>query len=106
MTEPAARKRRSLATVFRSERYSAISLLGAAILGLALANSVAGPGLIALMNQHIVIPGTTFDLSVEHWITDGLLAIFFFIIAGLIGTAIFIGTVILVVRLVLSGASH
>jgi hypothetical protein len=29
-----------------------------------------------------------------------------FIIAGLIGTAIFIGTVILVVRLVLSGASH
>jgi NhaA family Na+:H+ antiporter len=81
MTEPAARKRRSLATVFRSERYSAISLLGAAILGLALANSVAGPGLIALMNQHIVIPGTAFDLSVEHWITDGLLAIFFFIIA-------------------------
>ena len=29
-----------------------------------------------------------------------------FIIAGLIGTAIFIGTVILVVRMVLSSASH
>lgn len=81
MSGTPARKRRSLATVFRSERYSAISLLAAAVLGIILANSVAGPGLIALSHQHITIPGTAFDLSVEHWITDGLLALFFFIVA-------------------------
>jgi NhaA family Na+:H+ antiporter len=51
------------------------------VLGIVLANSVAGPGLIALTQQHLAIPGTTFDLSIEHWITDGLLALFFFIVA-------------------------
>ncbi len=74
-------RRRTLVTVFRSERYSAISLLGAAVLGLVLANSVAGPGLISLIHQHLAVPSTALDLSVEHWITDGLLALFFFIVA-------------------------
>jgi len=74
-------QRRTLVTVFRSERYSAISLLAAAVLGLVLANSVAGPGLLELSNQEIAIAGTSFELSVSHWITDGLLALFFFIAA-------------------------
>ena len=74
-------RRRTLVTVFRSERYSAVSLLAAAVLGLVLANSVAGPGLIELSHQELAIPGTTLELSVSHWITDGLLALFFFIVA-------------------------
>lgn len=68
-------------TIFRSERYAAISLAGAAILGLLLANSVAGPGLIELLHSHLALPAVKLDLSIAHWITDGLLVIFFFIIA-------------------------
>lgn len=74
-------RRRTFVTIFRSERYSATSLGCAAALGLVLANSVAGPGLIALSNQHLVVPGTSFDLSLGHWVTDALLALFFFIVA-------------------------
>lgn len=68
-------------TIFRSERYAAISLAAAAVLGLFLANSVAGPGLIELFSSHIGLPALDLDLSIGHWITDGLLVIFFFIVA-------------------------
>ena len=71
----------SMRTIFRSERYAAISLAAAAILGLVLANSVAGPGLIELFTSHIGLPALELDLSIGHWITDGLLVIFFFIVA-------------------------
>jgi Na+:H+ antiporter, NhaA family len=71
----------SMRTIFRSERYAAISLAAAAVLGLVLANSVAGPGLIELFASHIGFPALELDLSIGHWITDGLLVIFFFIVA-------------------------
>lgn len=71
----------SMRTIFRSERYAAISLAAAAVLGLVLANSVAGPGLIELFASHIGLPALELDLSIGHWITDGLLVIFFFIVA-------------------------
>ncbi len=67
--------------VFRSERYAAIALAAAAALGLLLANSVAGPGLITLAGQHLGSASIGLDLSVAHWVTDGLLAVFFFIVA-------------------------
>lgn len=66
-------------TILRSERAAAGILLGAAILGLVLANSAAGGGLLHL--QHAVIGPPGARLSVGHWISDGLLAIFFFIVA-------------------------
>jgi NhaA family Na+:H+ antiporter len=71
----------SMRTVFRSERYAAISLAAAAVLGLLLANSVAGPGLADLLGSHAGIPALALDLSIAHWITDGLLVVFFFIVA-------------------------
>ena len=71
----------SRTTIFRSERYAAISLAVAAVLGLFLANSVAGPGLIELMHSHPSLGITGLDFSYAHWITDGLLVVFFFIIA-------------------------
>ena len=67
--------------VFRSERYAAISLAAAAVLGLILANSVAGQGLVSLVHSHLGWPAIGLDLSIAHWVTDGLLAVFFFIIA-------------------------
>ena len=71
----------SKGTIFRSERYAAISLAAAAALGLVLANSVAGPGLIEFFSSLIGFPALDLDLSIGHWITDGLLVIFFFIVA-------------------------
>lgn len=71
----------SMRTIVRSERYAAISLATAAVLGLFLANSVAGPGIIALMDSYFSIEALGIKLSLSHWISDGLLAIFFFIIA-------------------------
>lgn len=67
--------------LLRSERYSAFLLLGAAILGVVLANSAFGPGLQSIRDTHLPIPWLGLDLSVGHWVTDGLLAVFFFLAA-------------------------
>lgn len=77
MQQPAIGRR----NVFRSERYAAISLLLAAAFGLVLAQTVAGPGLIDLLHTEVGIPALHLDMSVSHWITDALLALFFFIVA-------------------------
>ncbi|MCI0156126.1 Na+/H+ antiporter NhaA [Leifsonia shinshuensis] len=66
-------------SIIRSERTAAGLLLGAAALGLLLANTAVGPALVDL--QHAHVGGGLVDLSVGHWISDGLLAIFFFIVA-------------------------
>ncbi|MCI2959344.1 Na+/H+ antiporter NhaA [Agromyces atrinae] len=66
--------------VLRSERVSALLLLIAAVVGLVLANLPFGVDLIAAKNAHPSAP-LGLDLSIGHWISDGLLAIFFFIVA-------------------------
>ena len=65
----------------RSERVSASLLLAAAALGLLLANLAVGPALIDLKHAYIAVPFTPIELSVGHWISDLLLAVFFFIVA-------------------------
>lgn len=67
--------------VLRSERWAAALLLVAAALGLVLANTPVGPALIAAKTEHLDLPQLGLDLSLGHWISDGLLAIFFFIVA-------------------------
>lgn len=64
----------------RSERFSAAALLLAAALGLVLANSPLGPILLELKHAH-PWQFAGLDLSVGHWVSDGLLAVFFFIVA-------------------------
>ncbi|WP_431277701.1 Na+/H+ antiporter NhaA [Leifsonia poae] len=66
-------------SIIRSERTAAGLLLGAAALGLLLANTVLGQSLLDL--QHTYLSLGSVKLSVGHWISDGLLAIFFFIVA-------------------------
>lgn len=65
----------------RSERVAAALLLVAAVLGLVIANLPFGSTVIAVKDVHLEIPWLRVDLSTGHWITDGLLAIFFFIVA-------------------------
>lgn len=65
----------------RSERWAAALLLAAAGLGLLLANTPIGPALIGAKTEHLDLPLLGLDLSIGHWISDGLLAIFFFIVA-------------------------
>ncbi len=67
--------------LLRSARFPAAILLVAAALGLIVANSPLADGFQAFRNAHLAIPDSPFDLSVGHWVSDGLLAIFFFVAA-------------------------
>ncbi|WP_395242523.1 Na+/H+ antiporter NhaA [Agromyces sp. MMS24-K17] len=67
--------------LLRSERLAAVLLLAAAALGLLLANLPVGPALLDLLHAHVGPSAVGLDLSVGHWISDGLLAVFFFIVA-------------------------
>jgi NhaA family Na+:H+ antiporter len=61
--------------ILRSERWSAVLLIVAAALGLVLANTPVGPAIIGFTHLQLGF------LSLAHWVTDGLLAIFFFLAA-------------------------
>ncbi|CAN5362735.1 Na+/H+ antiporter NhaA [soil metagenome] len=63
----------------RSERIAALMLVAAAIIGLVLANTPVAPAVFALRDFHVGVE--PIDLSLGHWVKDGLLAIFFFIAA-------------------------
>jgi NhaA family Na+:H+ antiporter len=65
----------------RSERYAALLLIAAAALGLILANTPWGATLQAVRDLHPLSPWPAVDLSLGHWVTDGLLAVFFFLAA-------------------------
>ncbi len=66
----------------KSDRSAALVLLGAAILGLFLANSPVGYGFLDLKNTYFGFESLNLVLSLEHWVSDLLLAVFF-LVAGL-----------------------
>lgn len=66
-------------SLLRSERFAASLLLVAAAVGLIIANTPAGPAVIAFSHLHPA--PAPFDLSVAHWVQDGLLAVFFFAVS-------------------------
>ncbi|MBY6060507.1 Na+/H+ antiporter NhaA [Microbacterium esteraromaticum] len=65
----------------RGQQFPAALLLIAAGLGLLLANLPTHDAIGAVLDSHIAIPGTALDLSIAHWVSDGLLAVFFFVVA-------------------------
>ena len=75
----------------RSERWAAALLLVAATAGLVIANLPFGPGFIEVKDAHLEFPFLRLDLSAAHWISDGLLAVFFFIVAVELKRELFIG---------------
>ncbi|MFS0893138.1 Na+/H+ antiporter NhaA [Microbacterium sp. 179-I 3D3 NHS] len=69
------------ANTLRGQQFPAVLLLLAAGLGLLLANLPTNDALAALLDLHIAVPGTSLDLSVAHWVSDGFLAVFFLVVA-------------------------
>ena len=66
----------------KSERSAALVLMAAAIAGLVLANSPLGEQLLNFKNLDLGILSLGLNLSIEHWVSDLLLATFF-LVAGL-----------------------
>lgn len=66
----------------KSDRSAALLLLGAAVLGLALANSPVSAWLLDFKLSYVGFEALNLSLTVEHWVSDLLLATFFFV-AGL-----------------------
>lgn len=64
-----------------SDRGSATLLLIAAALALILAATPIGPSLLAARDVHLPVEGIGLHLTVEHLISDGLLAVFFLLVA-------------------------
>ncbi|MFD5224844.1 Na+/H+ antiporter NhaA [Microbacterium sp. NPDC058342] len=69
------------ANPLRGQQFPAALLLAAAAIGLLVANLPTHDPIAAVLHAHIAIPGTAMDLSVEEWVADGLLAIFFLVVA-------------------------
>ncbi|RUQ21755.1 Na+/H+ antiporter NhaA [Kocuria sp. HSID16901] len=71
-----------LGTALRSESMGGIILLVATVAALVVANSEASSWYFAVRDQHLGIHlgSLNLDLSVGHWASDGLLAVFFFLI--------------------------
>jgi len=72
---------RTSANPLRGQQFPAALLLAAAALGLLLANLPTHDVIAGVLEAHIAIPGTWLDLSIEEWVADGLLAIFFLVVA-------------------------
>ena len=66
----------------KSDRSAALALMAAAIAGLVLANSPLGGWLLDFKHMYIGIEALGLKLSLEHWVSDLLLAVFF-LVAGL-----------------------
>ena len=66
----------------KSDRSAALVLLSAAIMGLVLANSPVGFALLELKSTYIGPESLNLSLTVDHWVSDLLLATFF-LVAGL-----------------------
>ena len=66
----------------KSDRSAALLLMGAAIIGIVIANSPFGPAFLDFKHAYVGFESIGLSLSVEHWVSDLLLATFF-LVAGL-----------------------
>lgn len=75
----AERNRRSVADFLRLEVSGGLMLLIAASVALLLANSPLSHVYESVRDHHLDIPALGLHLSVGHWASDGVLAVFFFV---------------------------
>ena len=66
--------------LLRSDSGGGLLVVTAAVAGLILANSALAESYFALRDTRIPVPGAGIALSVGHWASDGLLAVFFFVV--------------------------
>ncbi|RKN47191.1 Na+/H+ antiporter NhaA [Streptomyces hoynatensis] len=75
----AERDRRTLAEFLRLEVVGGLLLVIAAALALVLANSPLSDAYATVRDHHLDIPPLGLELTVGHWASDGVLAVFFFV---------------------------
>ena len=86
--------KQGLVTEFlESEQASGIVLIVATLMAIGWANSSLGPAFIGFWQQKVGFAGAGIELkmSVEHWINDGLMAVFFLLIGLEIEREFYIG---------------
>jgi NhaA family Na+:H+ antiporter len=76
------RDERWIKDALKDETFAGALLMTSALIALIIANSSLSDWYFGLLSQKVEIPFLALNLSVAHWVSDGLLAIFFFI-AGL-----------------------
>ncbi len=82
-----------LVTFLKNEQVSGIVLILATIISLCIANSSFGPGYAEFWQSKIGFQGAGIALkfSAEHWVNDGLMAVFFLLIGLEIERELYIG---------------
>ncbi|WP_031005195.1 Na+/H+ antiporter NhaA [Streptomyces sp. NRRL F-5727] len=75
-------ERQAIGEALRTETVGGLVLLAAAIVALVWANSPWSAAYESIRDFHFGIPALGLDLSVGHWTSDGLLAVFF-LVAGI-----------------------
>jgi len=80
--EDSATRRSGFAEFFHTETAGAVVLLAATVLAFVLANSPLYPAMQALFHTEmgLRVGPWEFSMSVLHWINDGLMALFFFVV--------------------------
>lgn len=78
---------------FQSEKSGGFVLIGCTIISLLLANSAWGESYIHFWHQHLNLSlgAIQLDYSVEHWVNDGLMAIFFLLVGLEIERELYVG---------------
>jgi NhaA family Na+:H+ antiporter len=76
---------KTFAAFFESEKSSAMVLMACTVLCLFIANSPWGPGYLHFWHQEF------FGLSLEHWVNDGLMAVFFLLIGLELERELYVG---------------
>ena len=84
--------RQRLQAFLKSETTGGALLIGAALVGLLLANGPLSAAFHALATTHIGIDALHLSLTVQEWTADGLLAIFFFVIGCELKHELAVGT--------------
>jgi NhaA family Na+:H+ antiporter len=78
---------------FQSEKAGGFILIGCTILSLLITNSNTGDSYIHFWHLHIDLSflGLSLDYSLEHWVNDGLMSIFFLLVGLEIERELYIG---------------
>jgi NhaA family Na+:H+ antiporter len=78
---------------FESEKVAGLLLVICTIISLLIANSAAGDAYIHFMHQKLdlSVAGASLNYSIEHWVNDGLMAIFFLMVGLEVERELYVG---------------